>query len=44
MRRSAFPAISAAAAVSNQTFYEHFPGKQEAFLAGFDRSPKTRCG
>jgi AcrR family transcriptional regulator len=31
------PAISAEAGVSNQTFYEHFPGKQEAFLAGFDR-------
>jgi AcrR family transcriptional regulator len=31
------PAISAAAGVSNQTFYDHFPGKQEAFLAGFDR-------
>jgi AcrR family transcriptional regulator len=30
------PAISAAAGVSNQTFYEHFAGKQEAFLAGFD--------
>ena len=30
------PAISAAAGVSNQTFYDHFPGKQEAFLAGFD--------
>jgi AcrR family transcriptional regulator len=30
------PGISAAAGVSNQTFYEHFPGKQEAFLAGFD--------
>jgi AcrR family transcriptional regulator len=31
------PAIAAAAGVSNQTFYDHFPGKQEAFLAGFDR-------
>ncbi len=31
------PAISAAAGVSNQTFYDHFAGKQEAFLAGFDR-------
>ena len=30
------PAISAAAGVSNQTFYDHFAGKQEAFLAGFD--------
>ena len=31
------PAIAAAAGVSNQTFYDHFPGKQEAFLAGFER-------
>lgn len=31
------PAVAAAAGVSNQTFYDHFPGKQEAFLAGFDR-------
>ncbi len=31
------PAISAAAGVSNQTFYDNFPGKREAFLAGFDR-------
>ena len=31
------PGIAAAAGVSNQTFYDHFPGKQEAFLAGFDR-------
>lgn len=30
------PGIAAAAGVSNQTFYDHFPGKQEAFLAGFD--------
>jgi AcrR family transcriptional regulator len=34
------PAISAAAGVSNQTFYDHFAGKQEAFLAGFDRLTK----
>jgi AcrR family transcriptional regulator len=34
------PAISAAAGVSNQTFYDHFAGKQEAFLAGFDRLAK----
>jgi AcrR family transcriptional regulator len=34
------PAISAAAGVSNQTFYDHFPGKQEAFLAGFDQVAK----
>jgi AcrR family transcriptional regulator len=31
------PGIASAAGVSNQTFYDHFPGKQEAFLAGFDR-------
>jgi AcrR family transcriptional regulator len=31
------PAISSAAGISNQTFYEHFPGKREAFLAGFNR-------
>jgi AcrR family transcriptional regulator len=30
------PGIAAAAGVSNQTFYDHFAGKQEAFLAGFD--------
>jgi AcrR family transcriptional regulator len=30
------PAISGAAGVSNQTFYEHFKGKREAFLAAFD--------
>lgn len=29
------PLISARAAISNQTFYEHFPSKQDAFLAGF---------
>jgi AcrR family transcriptional regulator len=34
------PAISAAAGVSNQTFYDHFPGKEEAFLAGFGRIAK----
>ena len=36
------PAISAAAGVSNQTFYDHFPGKQEAFLAGFDAARRRR--
>ena len=36
------PAIAAAAGVSNQTFYDHFPGKQEAFLAGFDGSHRRR--
>jgi len=30
------PAISGAAGVSNQTFYEHFTGKREAFLAAFE--------
>jgi AcrR family transcriptional regulator len=30
------PAISAAAGVSNQTFYEHFCSAQEAFLAAFE--------
>jgi AcrR family transcriptional regulator len=30
------PAISAAAGTSNQTFYEHFEGKRDAFLAAFD--------
>jgi AcrR family transcriptional regulator len=30
------PAISRTAGVSNQTFYEHFSNKEEAFLAAFD--------
>lgn len=30
------PRISARAAISNQTFYEHFESKREAFLTGFD--------
>jgi AcrR family transcriptional regulator len=30
------PRISATAGISNQTFYEHFGGKEEAFLAAFD--------
>jgi AcrR family transcriptional regulator len=30
------PAISAAAGVSNQTFYEHFSNKRDAFLAAFE--------
>jgi AcrR family transcriptional regulator len=30
------PAISAAAGTSNQTFYEHFSSKREAFLAAFE--------
>jgi AcrR family transcriptional regulator len=32
------PAISAKAGTSNQTFYEHFDNKREAFLAAFDGS------
>jgi AcrR family transcriptional regulator len=32
------PAISAKAGTSNQTFYEHFSNKREAFLAAFDAS------
>lgn len=31
------PAITARAGVSNQTFYQHFANKQEAFLACYDR-------
>jgi AcrR family transcriptional regulator len=31
------PAISAAAAVSNKTFYEHFTSKRDAFLAAFEQ-------
>jgi AcrR family transcriptional regulator len=34
------PAISNAAGVSNQTFYEHFRSKQDAFLAAFDALSK----
>jgi AcrR family transcriptional regulator len=34
--RLSVPAISTAAGVSNQTFYQEFAGKQEAFLAAFD--------
>ncbi|HET7446132.1 MAG TPA: TetR/AcrR family transcriptional regulator [Solirubrobacterales bacterium] len=32
------PAISNAAGVSNQTFYEHFDSKRDAFLAAFELS------
>ncbi len=32
------PAISATAGTSNQTFYEHFENKREAFVAAFDDS------
>jgi AcrR family transcriptional regulator len=32
------PAISSRAGTSNQTFYEHFSNKREAFLAAFDTS------
>ena len=34
--RLTIPAISAASGTSNQTFYEHFDGKEGAFLAAFD--------
>ncbi len=34
--RLSIPAISGAAGVSNQTFYEHFASKQDAFLAAFE--------
>ena len=34
------PAISAAAGISNQTFYEHFASKLEAFLAAFEALAK----
>jgi AcrR family transcriptional regulator len=30
------PEISAAAGMSNQTFYDHFAGKEQAFIAAFD--------
>jgi len=30
------PSISGAAGISNQTFYEHFDSKRDAFLAAFD--------
>jgi AcrR family transcriptional regulator len=32
------PAISGAAGVSNQTFYEHFQSKRDAFLSAFQKS------
>jgi AcrR family transcriptional regulator len=32
------PAISGAAGVSNQTFYEHFQSKRDAFLVAFQKS------
>lgn len=32
------PAIAATAGVSNQTFYEHFKDKEDAFLAAFDEA------
>jgi AcrR family transcriptional regulator len=32
------PGITARAGISNQTFYEQFTGKEEAFLAAFDQS------
>jgi AcrR family transcriptional regulator len=38
------PAISAKAGTSNQTFYEHFDNKREAFLAAFDGSAAEALG
>jgi AcrR family transcriptional regulator len=35
------PAISNASGTSNQTFYEHFSNKREAFLAAFEESAAT---
>ncbi len=35
------PAISSAAGVSNKTFYDNYPGKREAFTAGFDAVAQT---
>jgi AcrR family transcriptional regulator len=38
------PAISAQAGTSNQTFYENFANKREAFLAAFDASTAETLG
>ncbi len=35
------PAISSVAGVSNQTFYEHFASKRDAFLAAFQQISET---
>jgi AcrR family transcriptional regulator len=35
-RSLTIPAISATAGTSNQTFYEHFNGKEDAFIAAFE--------
>ena len=37
------PAISAAAGVSNQTFYDHFPGKRRLSWPPSTRSRRTPC-
>lgn len=34
------PAISTAAGTSNQTFYEHFEGKEQAFIVAFEKVAK----
>jgi AcrR family transcriptional regulator len=38
------PAITSIAGVSNQTFYEHFNNKHEAFLACYDRASRRALG
>lgn len=38
------PAITARAGVSNQTFYEHFKNKHEAFMACYDRVSRRAIG
>jgi AcrR family transcriptional regulator len=38
------PTITSAAGVSNQTFYEHFRNKDEAFLACYDRATRRALG
>jgi AcrR family transcriptional regulator len=38
------PAITSAAGVSNQTFYEHFQNKNEAFLTCYDRASRRALG
>ena len=35
------PAISSAAGTSNQTFYEHFESKEEAFIAAFEELSRS---
>jgi AcrR family transcriptional regulator len=38
------PAITSTAGVSNQTFYEHFDNKNEAFLDCYDRASRRALG